>query len=115
LFNQIGQGKATFTEKDVQAFAREADLPMDYVKPFYSTFEQLAATNGTSRIGVDYETFHRYVSARERALKKVFDTLDAGEPCLLVEAMSWTCPGSFSGLLLKMEIVVPCARPLVSF
>jgi hypothetical protein len=75
FFNWIGQGKQTFTEKDVRAFARKANLPLDYVKPFYTGLQQLS---GTRRLGVNYETFHRYVSARERALKRIFDTLDAG-------------------------------------
>jgi hypothetical protein len=79
LFNRIGQGKKTFTEKDVRAFASKAKLPLDYVKPFYTGLQQL---NGTHRLGVNYDTFHRYVSAREGALKRIFDALDAGGHCV---------------------------------
>ena len=78
LFHKIGHGKEELAERDVHAFATRSGLPVAYVKPFFASLQRAkaAAPNGPFSKGVDYETFHRFVTARESALRRVFDTLD---------------------------------------
>lgn len=84
LFHKIGHGKQELAERDVHAFAVKAGLPVAYVKPFFTSLQRakLAFPDGPFSKGVDYETFHRFVTARESALRRVFDTLDTSALCL---------------------------------
>jgi hypothetical protein len=74
------------TEADVHKFALANRLPMAYVKPFFNSMSAVASTNQANQGQVPYSVFHSYVTSRERALKRIFDKLDAGaSACMLHE------------------------------
>lgn len=65
------------TEQDVKKFAQANGLPVDYVKPFFANLSSYSRFGHSISKEVPYEVFHRYVVARETALKRIFDKLDA--------------------------------------
>lgn len=77
LFHHISAGRENLTEQDVKKFAQANGLPVDYVKPFFSSLSSYSRFGQSASKEVPYEVFHRYVVARETALKRIFDKLDA--------------------------------------
>ena len=77
------------TEGDVQRFAATNGLPQDYVQPFFSGMSAQASRTGNVQQGqVPYHVFHSFVSSRERALRRIFDTLDKGK-CTFAFLLQW--------------------------
>lgn len=77
LFNHISAGREIMTESDVKSFAQANGLPVVYVKPFFANLSSYSRFGEPASAAVPYEVFHRYVTARESALKRIFDKLDA--------------------------------------
>lgn len=76
LFHHISAGRENMTEQDVKKFAQANGLPGDYVRPFFATLASYSRFGEHSSKAVPYEVFHRYVTARESALRRIFDKLD---------------------------------------
>ena len=87
-------------EHDVREFARRNGLPEAYVAPFYATLRKTAAS---TEHGVGFEVFNRYVSAREQALRKVFDTLDTGVCQLICQNSRQHSTYSSSCIVLQVQ------------
>eukprot|EP00892_Ulva_mutabilis_P002973 jgi/Ulvmu1/12677/UM094_0034.1 len=103
LFHHISSGRENMTEQDVKKFAQSNGLPVDYVKPFFASLASYSRLRESSSTAVPYEVFHRYVTARESALKRIFDKLDTNRDGKLTQA-------EMRAGLAHMRVVCPNTR-----
>jgi len=66
------------TEADIQRYAEENGLPMEYVAPFFAGLVAEGSPLAAMMASVPFHTFSRYVGAREEALRRIFSTIDTG-------------------------------------
>ena len=72
---QIGaQGTEELTVEAIKAFAAVNSLPAEYAAPFMASVRNMLAAAGARPVTA--QTFFNFVSARERALRKTFKSLD---------------------------------------
>jgi solute carrier family 25 (mitochondrial phosphate transporter), member 23/24/25/41 len=81
----LSKGKDFVEETDVRDFAKRNNLPEAYVNSFYANLRKSATLHER---GVTFDVFKRFVSSREQALRRVFDTLDAGALAMVL-AKAW--------------------------